>query len=182
MARKSNLVPDTAASFNPKHQLQRKDILVESSKDCLLVNIKWSKTRQTGGQLLQLPVVSIPSSDLCPVSAFHNMSKLVPASPSSPAFLFSSKGKTSPLTYSQYQSTLKSLIQKINKNPKNYSSHSFRRGGATFAFQAGVSSELVKLMGDWRSEAYLEYLHIPLRSRTAAAIKMSNTFILHTTL
>lgn len=35
---------------------------------------------------------------------------------------------------------------------------SFRRGGATFAFQASVPGELVKLQGHWASDAYYKYL------------------------
>ncbi|KAI8516561.1 hypothetical protein Bbelb_051420 [Branchiostoma belcheri] len=40
-----------------------------------------------------------------------------------------------------------------------------RRGGATFAFRAGVQVELIRLQGDWRSDAYLLYLKVPLRTR-----------------
>lgn len=29
---------------------------------------------------------------------------------------------------------------------------------ATFAFRSGLSSDLIQLMGDWRSDAYKEYL------------------------
>ena len=36
--------------------------------------------------------------------------------------------------------------------------HSFRRGGATFAFRAGTPAQFIKSQGDWASEAYLVYL------------------------
>ena len=41
-----------------------------------------------------------------------------------------------------------------------FSSHSFRRGGATWAFKAQVSGELIQLTGDWAADAnkcYIEY-------------------------
>jgi hypothetical protein len=44
------------------------------------------------------------------------------------------------------------LIAKISLNPKLFSSHSFRRRGATLAAQAGISSSLIELMGDWKSD------------------------------
>jgi hypothetical protein len=180
MARKSNLVPDSQQAFDASKQLTRQDIVSHSSGDCLLVTIKWSKTRQCGGKLLQLPLVTVPDSPLCPVSAYNKMVSLVPSKTSSPAFVFISKaGKHLPLSYPQYQSTLKTLISKIGKNPKNYSSHSFRRGGASYAFQANLPSEIIKLMGDWSSDAYLEYIHIPLHSRTMAAIQLSDHLQIH---
>ena len=38
------------------------------------------------------------------------------------------------------------------------SSHSFRRGGATWALSCGVPGGIVKLLGDWKSAEYLVYL------------------------
>ena len=43
-------------------------------------------------------------------------------------------------------------------NANMYSGQSFKRGSASAAFKAGVSLELVKLHGDWQSDAYLKYL------------------------
>jgi hypothetical protein len=44
-----------------------------------------------------------------------------------------------------------------------YSGHSFRRGGATFAFRLEMDPFLVKRMGDWVSDAYMGYIehHTP---------------------
>jgi hypothetical protein len=51
-----------------------------------------------------------------------------------------------------------------------YAGHSFRRGGATFAFQCGASPAQIKEQGDWKSSAYLLYLEFvdPARARVAA--------------
>ena len=50
----------------------------------------------------------------------------------------------------------------LSLDPADFSGHSLRRGGATFAFQCGIPSELIKLQGDWRSDAYMLYLTLPL--------------------
>ena len=42
---------------------------------------------------------------------------------------------------------------------------SFRRGGATFAFKAGVPFELIRLHGDWHSDAYLRYLKFDMTQK-----------------
>ena len=48
--------------------------------------------------------------------------------------------------------------KKIGVDPSQFSGHSFRRGGATFAHRMGVSPLLIKLMGDWSSDAYMSYI------------------------
>ena len=38
-------------------------------------------------------------------------------------------------------------------------------GGASFAFQAGIPLELIKLLGDWKSNAVMLYLTVPMHIR-----------------
>ena len=44
-------------------------------------------------------------------------------------------------------------------NASDYSGHFFRRGGATALFAAGVISDVIKTIGDWKSECYLIYIY-----------------------
>jgi hypothetical protein len=57
------------------------------------------------------------------------------------------------------------------------SSHSFRRGGATLAAQTGISSSLIQLMGDWKSDAYKKYIVCSLTDKFMVAEKIRD-FIL----
>jgi hypothetical protein len=75
------------------------------------------------------------------------------------------------------------LIKSIGKDPDEYSSHSFRRGGAShsfwrggasWAFSAEVPSELIQLYGDWSNDAYKKYLRFKLDDKIAVAEKMRN--------
>ena len=50
----------------------------------------------------------------------------------------------------------------LGLQPEPYSGHSFRRGGASFAFALHLPGELSQLQGDWSSDAYLRYLEKPL--------------------
>ena len=54
-----------------------------------------------------------------------------------------------------------------------YGTHSFRRGGATFALEAGVPLDIISLLGDWKSDAMFLYLHMPLSQRLAAQQTMT---------
>ena len=46
-------------------------------------------------------------------------------------------------------------------------------GGGTFAHETGASSELIKALGDWRSNAYLRYIEVSPAMRQQAASKMA---------
>ena len=81
-----------------------------------------------------------------------------------------------PLTHRLFVDTLRFCLGKVGVNPSEFSGQSFRRGGATFAHRMGVSPLLIKLMGDWSSDAYIAYettpedlARLPLALATASA-------------
>ena len=170
MARKSNLFPDSIKTFDSKKQLLRRDITLKD--DLLIVNIKWSKTRQFGHSR-DIPVCSIPESCLCPVSAYRNMIALIPAKDTEPAFCFKdANASLIPITYPKFQSYLRKLISKTGRNGSAFSSHSLRRSGCTFAFKSGVPSELIQSHGDWLSDAYKEYLCYDFQQKLSVCKQM----------
>lgn len=60
---------------------------------------------------------------------------------------------------------LRNILQDLGLPAKDFTSHSFRRGGASFAFRAGLPVDLIKILGDWHSDAILLYLTVPLSVR-----------------
>ena len=170
-ARKSNLVPDSLQYQNKKFLL-RKD--VESFGNILIVHIKWSKTIQFGQRNLKLPLVEIPGSVLCPVKAFNKMCKMVPALPSDSLFTLPNKKV---VTYYQYQNRLRHFIKKIGLNPEEFSTHSMRRGGTSYAFRSKVPVELINMHGDWKSECYQQYLSFSLEDKLLVATKMKKSIL-----
>ena len=60
----------------------------------------------------------------------------------------------------------------------NYIQHIvFGRGGATWAFQSGVSDNLIKAEGDWKSDCYLQYVKLSLANRLVTSSKMAGAII-----
>lgn len=53
---------------------------------------------------------------------------------------------------------LKKLCNSTGTDSQNFSSHCFRRGGASWAFHAWVPVELIQLQGDWTSDCFKKYL------------------------
>lgn len=171
-ARKSNMVPPSVKSFDNRKHLQRKNLILKPWG--LLICFKWSKTLQFGERKLIIPISAIPGSPLCPALAFSKMCSLIPAPLSSPAFVVPANGQLQTLTYSSYTGHLRHLLALAGHAPERYSGHSFRRGGATAAFKAGVPAELVRLHGDWHSDAYLRYLTIDLDQKLLVSTKIAN--------
>jgi len=169
MARKSNLVP-TPGLHTPDHFIRRSDIDLYSTSAVL--TFRTSKTNQFASRIHSVPLFKTQDSKLCPVTALQNMIARIPAPPDSPAFLLPNR---KPVTYHMLNSNLKFLIKLIGLDPKDYSSHSFRRGGATLAFQANVEPELIKFHGDWKSDAYLVYLEYNFTQKLSVSKRMASS-------
>ena len=114
-----------------------------------------TKTIQFADRKLLTPLIPINGSVLCPVKAYNQMCTNVKVNPEAPLFSLS---KNKFVTYDMFQKKLKDAIRVVGLDPDLYSSLSFRRGEATFAFRSGMPSELIQLHGDWKSDAYKEYL------------------------
>ena len=50
-------------------------------------------------------------------------------------------------------------------NASLFTGHSFRRGGASHAFQAGIPGELIQICGDWASDSYKKYLEFNMQNK-----------------
>ncbi|KAI8490524.1 cytoplasmic pattern recognition receptor signaling pathway in response to virus [Branchiostoma belcheri] len=179
--RKSNLVPSSTKAFDPHKHLRRRDIAVAT--EGLVLRTSWSKTVQANEREVLAPILAIPGSNLCPVSAYKNMLQLVPATPDSPAFLLppSTNRPARPVTASILEKSFKRLLSQAGLPPGSYTIHDLRRGGYTLAFEAGVPRELRQQHGDWRSNADLLYLKLSMAQRLRLPAAMRRLLLLRTT-
>ena len=174
LLRKANLQCKGITQFDPSKHLRRGDILFFT--DWASIINRWSKTIQFSQRILTVPLPRIAPHPLCPYSALRHAFGLVPAPLSGPAFIIpaSTEGGLTPLTYGKFDCLLKLVAAKTNLDPSQVSGHSFRSGGATLAFQAQIPAELIKRLGDWQSDAYRSYIHIPGKDRIQAAQRLAS--------
>ena len=172
--RKSNSFVSSSTAFDPARNLTRNDVQILQS--FALITVTWTKTIQNKERLLSIPIPRIPNSPLCPVSALEHYFLQVPVSisPCLPFFTFVQGNQLHPLTYSLFVKLLRTKLSALGLQPELYSSHSFRRGGASFAFALHLPGELIQLQGDWKSDAYLHYLDKPLTQRLKVAFAFRN--------
>lgn len=171
--RKSNLVVDSLRSISSPKVVRRGQLIFKEHTAYL--RIFETKTIQFAQRSLSIPLPVIPGSKLCPVTALETHLELNQVPASAPLFSVrdSSSASCQPITYSQFSRFLARSIQAIGADPSAFSPHSFRRGGATFAFDCGLPAEFIKLQGDWHSDAYLVYLEMTDNQKRAAVDAMA---------
>ena len=79
---------------------------------------------------------------------------------SSHIFSYLVAGRMRLLTHAVFVKKLKLSISTLGLNPTEFSAHSFRRGGSTFAFSLDMPLLQVKSRGDWKSNCVERYISI----------------------
>ena len=114
---------------------------------------------------------------LCPVKAgaaiVHRILSTIPnASPDTKLCSFcASDGSTSDINSAQVLPWLRAIVELIGESILGFSKddiglHSIRSGGAMAMFLAGISTVILRRIGRWSSEAFLEYIREQVESFT----------------
>ena len=176
--RKSSLLPKDLQEPGDKCLLV-KDVCLGQQHDLMYITLRYSKTIQFNQRVVRIPLAAQPGSRLCPVTAISALLHMTEAPSEKPLFsYFHGTRNLIPLTHTTFVSLLKAKLSMLGYNPKSYSGHSFRRGGCSFAFSLGIPPLVIKLLGDWKSNAYERYVCISEdRCRAAAqALAIATTF------
>ena len=173
MFRKSHLLISKVGSFDPGKQLTKADFSFFPGG--ALIRVRWSKTIQFREKVVQIPLIAAPGSLFCPVAAISRAFSFIPnISSDTQAFQWiHSSLKIRPFTYGFFMAKLRTCLTKCGLHGMDFGSHSFRRGGASLAFQAGLPLAIIKILGDWKSNAVLLYLTVPLDIRIKATTLLS---------
>ena len=166
LARAGSILPTSCKT--PTHQFLTRD-RVNFSKEGILITLIHTKNIQFGRRRLHIPLLS-SSSRLCPVAAYLASTLPLPTHKSVPAFVFMHKGQVKWLTKTIFIQVFRQLIISAGiSDPEAFTGHSFRRGGASWAFQSGVPGELIQVCGDWASDAYKNYLEFSMTNKISLA-------------
>ena len=161
LLRKSNLFPPSKGEFSIHKHLSRGALVPKEWG--IELQVQWTKTIQCKERVLCIPLLSLPGHKLCPVTLLRACFVKTPQfGPSSPMFYrYTQKGELIPMLYKWFLEKLRDTLSLIGENPGDFGSHSLRRGGASWALHCGLSSDVIKLLGDWQSSAYQAYLELP---------------------
>ncbi len=172
LLRKSNVMPNSLSSFNPSKHLCRGDFRIqpEGLSHGILLAVRWTKSLQDKHRQLLLPLPFLRNHPLCPVTAITAALSLTPWAPlTAPAFLLPGPNRSyKPILYRGFLAQFRRVLRSLGLDDHVFATHSFRRGGATWALTQGLSADVIRLLGDWKSTAYTAYLELtPLARRQA---------------
>ena len=141
----------------------------------MIVTIKWSKTIQFTQRKLQLPLLLDADSTVCPIKWLLIMLKRILALGLHNLFSFYKHGVIHPVTYRDLTVQLRQWLKDIGvKDYKAFSSHSLRRGSTSHAFNNNVPENMIKILGDWASDAYKRYIDLTVETRLKAWFLIPN--------
>lgn len=173
MIRKDNLTKGKRDPFNPLKGLRRGDLSIVpaagSTPEVAWVRLRYSKTVQFG-EAEHLVALQAGSGPLCPVRAIKKHLAETPGCGSSEC-LFISKprgprgGRAVPLSHTMLVSGIKDLLKESGFDPAAFAAHSLRRGGASLAYDLGISEVAIQAHGFWRSDAVRLYREWKLATR-----------------
>ena len=90
-----------------------------------------------------------------------------------PLFTYLRNRKWAPITAKHIRDWLKKGMGALGLDPRKYSSHSLRKGGATAMYINGVAVELIRLYGGWADAQFLEtYVFPDVKATGGIAAKM----------
>ena len=154
--RMSNLVPHSMAAFSPLKQLAQGDIIFKPGK--MVVLVKWSKILQYAKDVKLITVPAITGSPLVPVSAISNLLLLTPRGSNVPLFQYKVSNNWVPLTDARVRRHLNLILERLGLANAGFTFHSFRRSGATFAFNNDVALQNIQRHGTWTSDCVWGYI------------------------
>ena len=149
----------TTQRFHPSRNLTISDISFVSNS--VLLHLKRSKADRLNRGV---SVRYFPTHDLmCPIANLRRYlrfrsCRFRQTSTQIPLFMMTNGNA---LSRREFISRLRSLLSTLGHNALRYSGHSLRIGAASSAAHAGVSSDLIKLLGRWSSDAYQRYIRLP---------------------
>ena len=152
----SNLVPHSVAAFSPLKQLARADVIFKPGK--MIILVKWSKTMQNNNQIKLITVPRILNSPICPVRAVSNLLTLTTRGPNLPLFQVKYNQEWVSLTDTRVRRHFTQILSRLNLAGAGYTFHTFRRSGATFAFNNNVALQNIQKHGTWTSDCVWRYI------------------------
>lgn len=130
------------------------------------------KTNRFLKVLVTTPIPYIPGSCFCPTTALKNMISKVRPADADPVFSYRQSGRVLGISGRLFNNYLKRVLASIGLKTRNWSAHSFRRGGTTFAASLGLSDAAIKAQGNSRSSCFERYVSLDSSLKLQFASKL----------
>ena len=114
---------------------------------------------QTRDTIRLLKIPSLGASPLCPVQAIKNLILITPGNENSPLFQIKNEAaQWVPLTDTKVRRNFNQILIRLGLQYSGKTVHTFRRSGATLAFNSNVSIQNIQSHGTWTSDCVWRYI------------------------
>ena len=150
----SHFAAETIQQFDPSRQLLRSDVIWAAPGAHII--IRWAKNMQdrSSYRVVQIPFLKNPA--ICPVTALQAYVSAYPLSVSQP--LFAHPITSQPITQALIRRALIAINNMLGFHKSHFTFHTFRRSGATLAFDNNITLQNIQAHGGWKSSAVWSYL------------------------
>jgi len=146
-------IGEVTESKNNNHKLKSKQISLSehTSKPELTITFSFFKHSKPGNQPM---CITKPDRGTCPLATYRDYCLLRPTKPKA-AFTYQDGN---PLHATYVRTTLTQLLTRIDLDPSDYNTHSFRIGRASDKWRKGYTDIQIAMAGRWTSAAYKKYI------------------------
>lgn len=157
--------------FDPGEHLTFRDVAIDNAADPRMISVRIKQSKTDPFRQGVSIFLGRTEAVICPVAAL--LAYLARrGSGDGPLFRFENG---QPLTRSRLVIEVRKALQEAGLQPEIYSGHSFRIGAATTAAACGISAEVIKTLGRWRSQAYQLYVKLPRSQLSDISRKLALT-------
>ena len=168
--RLSNLAPHSIAEFDCTRHFTGGDIFFQHNEVHLL--LKWSKTIQFRDECRLVTLPKLGASPICPYGALKTIMALYKPGANSPLFQIRVATGWQVLTDTRVRKNLATINRLLNLPSNYYTFHTFRRSGASLAYDLDIPVKEIKEHGTWASDCVWRYI----RPTAAAGKQVSRVF------
>jgi hypothetical protein len=145
-----------------------------TQKQYVILHLPPSKTDKSGKKFrIVLERLESKHEKICPVRALQKLKERLPG-PCLEWEVFENRDKGVRISYERFTQVLKCCLNAAGYDDSRYHSHSWRIGGATVARAMGFTSEEIKALGRWTSDAYLVYTRPCLEHQGKLAARLQD--------
>ena len=149
----SNIAPPCSKAFDKERHFLRQDVTFAYPGTHL--RLKWAKNLQAPERIhvVKLPCVDDPL--MCPTQTLRALLGKCILKPSDPLLVLDD---LTLLTQRLLRRRLATFVRTMGLPLQGYGFHSFRRSGATLAYDSNISLSSIKMHGVWNSDAVWSYI------------------------
>ena len=141
-----------------RYMLTRADLVQITERQAIIMMHPCKNMHHLGGKTCPL-VIGAGGDYVDAVAEIRNMLEVDPAGRSDENTpLFRDPATNAPLSYDQIEKVTKELMAAVGEDPSQFSTHSYRIGGATALFAAGANETVIRTMGRWSSDMHRLYV------------------------